>query len=129
MDFTISSFRAAFAEFGDSTKYPDAMIEFWANLAEDMLPKRIWKKQWVTAVSLYVAHEITLNAASVQTAANGGTPGQNSGIASQKAVGQVSVSYDSQSTAEKDAGWWNLTNYGKQLYRLIKIFGAGCYQL
>lgn len=105
------------------------MIQFWLGVAQQMVPPHRWKNMWVQGVSLYIAHEITLAQNSARTAKIGGTPGQNSGVANQKAVGGVNASYDSQSNSEKNAGWWNLTNYGKQFIRLARIFGAGAIQL
>ncbi len=125
----IPAFRVAFPEFADNTVYTNAQITFWSGLAESLLVEDIFGDTYDFAVQLYTAHEITLARQNKQSAGIGGTPGQQGGIASQKTVGGVSVSYDPNSTTEKDAGWWNMTNYGKQLYRLIKIFGAGCIQL
>jgi uncharacterized protein YjlB len=129
MAFTPGAFRAAFPEFADTVAYPDAQIDFWAGLAQAQLPETIWKTQWLTGVYLYTAHELVLARQNQKSAAAGGVPGQSGGIANTKTVGSVSVGYDSATSSEKDAGWWNLTNYGKQLYRLIRIFGAGCVQL
>lgn len=125
----IPKFRTEFPEFSDTTVYPTPQVAFWAALAEKMVLECVWKDVWETGVKLYVAHEITLAAQSSKAAAVGGTPGSQGGIANNKTVGSVTVGYDSQSTSEKDAGWWNLTTYGKQFFRLMKIFGAGCIQL
>jgi hypothetical protein len=125
----ISLFRKQFPEFKDTVKYPTEQVTFWATVAEEMVPCRIWRGMWTQGVSLYVAHEITLGAQNAQSAANGGVPGTSGGVPNNKAVGQVSVGYDSTVTSEKDAGWWNLTNYGKQFIRLARIFGAGAIQL
>lgn len=125
----IATFRAAFPEFADTAVYPDAQITFWATIAEEMVVSDIWGDMYPFGVQLYVAHEITLAAQNVHTAAIGGVPGQNAGIVTSKAVGAVNASYDANTTTEKDAGWWNLTNYGKQFIRLVRIFGAGCIQL
>lgn len=127
--FDIGAFRAAFPEFADVVKYPDTTITFWAELAEMQLRTTIWKNAWFKGACLYVAHEITLDAQNKKAAAVGGTPGTFGGIANNKTVGGATVGYDSQGTSEKDAGYWNLTNYGKQLYRLIQIFGMGAIQL
>ncbi len=124
-----ATFRAAFPEFTSTARFPDAMLDFWATLAERQLPDAVWTTLKTTAVQLYVAHEITLASQNVSVSTAGGVPGQSGGIAQSKAVGSVNVSYDTQSISETGAGWWNLTNYGKQLYRLIKLFGAGCIQL
>ncbi len=125
----ICAFRKAFPEFSDSNIYPDAQIEFWASLAEKQVLECVWKTRRAVGVSLYVAHEITLAAQSAKAAAIGGTPGQNAGIPNNKTVGSVTVSYDSQSISEKDAGYWNLTTYGKQFIRLARIFGTRAIQL
>lgn len=129
MEFVIGKFRANFPEFVDTTKYPDSMIQFWAELAEIQVRQSIWKNAWVKGVSLYVAHEITLATQNIKANAVGGSPGQQGGIANSKTVGSATVSYDSQTSSEKDAGFWNLTIYGKQFYRLAQVFGAGGIQL
>lgn len=125
----IADFRAEFPEFADETVYPDSQLTFWASIAELMIRKCIWLDMFTFGVKLYVAHEITLAAINAKASAVGGVPGVSGGIASSKAVGAVNVTYDTTSSAEKDAGWWNLTNYGKQFYRLLMMFGAGCIQL
>jgi hypothetical protein len=105
------------------------MITLWATLAEQQVLQCIWKSSWVLGVNLYVAHEITLAAQNTKAAQVGGTPGSQGGIANNKTVGSVTVGYDANSTTEKDAGFWNLTTYGKQFIRLARIFGAGAIQL
>lgn len=125
----IPTFRSEFPEFSDTAVYPDAQLTLWSTLAEQLLPKCVWNNTWEFAVKLYTAHEITLAAQNAKAGAIGGVPGSSGGIANSKTVGSVSVGYDSAVTSEKDAGWWNLTTYGKQLYRLIQIFGSRCIQL
>lgn len=125
----IADFRTGFPEFANDVIYPDSLINFWAAVAEKMVVECVWQDMYTTGVQLYVAHEITLAKQNQQQAATGGLPGQGGGIASSKTVGSVSVTYDPNSTTEKNAGWWNMTNYGKQFYRLTQIFGAGCIQL
>lgn len=125
----IPAFRTSFPEFADTVRYPTPMIQFWATLAETQVRQCAWKNMWANGCMLYVAHEVTLASQSAQAGANGGTPGSQGGVPSAKTVGSVSVSYDSTSTSEKDAGYWNLTNYGKQFIRLARLFGAGAIQL
>ncbi len=125
----VTAFRAAFPEFASTTKYPTAQINFWAALAEAQVVECVWTTMYATGVQLYVAHEITLAAQNASAGSSGGTPGQSGGIANSKTVGSVSVGYDAATTTEKDAGFWNLTNYGKQFIRLARLFGAGCVQL
>jgi len=125
----IPKFRTEFPEFVDTTVYPTPMIAFWAALAEKQVLECVWGDVQSTGVKLYVAHEITLAAQNAKIAGNGGMPGTSGGIANTKTVGSVTVGYDSTVTSEKDAGYWNLTNYGKQFIRLVRIFGAGAIQL
>ncbi len=125
----IAQFRLNFPEFASTTAYPDAQVTFWATLAEKQVVQSIWCNTYSYGVQLYVAHELVLARQSFLAAQTGGVPGQSGGIANNKTVGSVSVGYDSTVQSEKDAGWWNMTNYGKQFYRLVQIFGAGCIQL
>lgn len=129
MEFSLSLFRQTFKEFNDPQKYSDEMITFWANLASVMVSQTAWTTQWNYGVGLYVAHEIVLARNNLAASSFGGNAGTFGGIATQKTVGGGSVQYDAQSTTEGNAGWWNLTNYGKQFIRLARIFGAGCIQL
>lgn len=125
----MAAFRIAFPEFSSTSLYPDQLIAFWSGIATQMVLPNIWTTMWQQGVSLYVAHELTLAGQNVKAAQVGGTPGQQGGIANNKTVGGVTVGYDSQSNSEKDAGYWNLTNYGKQFFRLMKIFGTRAVQL
>lgn len=125
----IGLFRTNFPEFSDTVQYPNSLISFWATLAEKMVLECVWGDCRVQGVNLYVAHEITLAAQNQKAAAVGGSPGASGGVPNSKTVGGVSVGYDANTTSEKDAGYWNLTTYGKQFIRLARIFGAGVVQL
>lgn len=124
-----AQFRANFPEFADIARFPDSMLNFWGTFATAQVNVNRWGLQAPLGVMLYVAHEITLQAQDQKTANLGGMSGTVSGPANSKTVGSVTVAYDTQQTAEKDAGWWNLTTYGKQFFRLSRTFGAGCVQL
>jgi hypothetical protein len=127
--FDINMFRAQFPEFANKVLYPDTMLNTWATLASSLVSQALWKNTWQTGVSLYVAHELVMASQNVKTAAAGGATGTFGGVANNKGVGGATVGYDSQANSEKDAGYWNLTNYGKRFIRLARIFGAGCVQL
>lgn len=124
-----AQFRLDFPEFADNVKYTDSQLDFWATVAELQVNKQRWCNLWATGVKLYVAHEVVLAAQNVKASAVGGSPGQQGGIANTKTVGSVTVGYDSTTSTEKDAGYWNLTTYGKQFIRLARMFGAGAIQL
>lgn len=124
-----AKFRTDFPEFADPVKYPDSLLTLWGGVAEIQVRECIWRRLQPLGVELYVAHIITLEAQNSQAAAVGGTPGVSGGIANSKTVDRATISFDSVSTSEKDAGWWNLTNYGKQFIRMARMFGAGAIQL
>lgn len=128
-EFTIAAFRATFPEFSNIVIYPDAMITFWSSVAVMQVNQNRWCKMWINGVYLYVAHEITLAAQNAQATGIGGSPGAQTGPLSNKAVGGVSAGYDTQAITEKDAGWWNSTQYGRQYIHLTRIFGSGAVQL
>lgn len=126
----IATFRANFPEFADIVAYPDSQITFWSSIAEKMVNVCAWgDDMWPFGVQLFTAHNLVLARSNLNSATVGGLPGQNAGAAQSKTVGSASVSYDTQSTIELNAGHWNLTTYGKQFIHLARIFGAGCIQL
>jgi len=127
--FSVSAFRVSFPEFVDEVAYPNQLISLWAGLASAMVNQCVWKTQWTLGVSLYVAHELVMAAQNTKTAQAGGPPGVTGGIANTKTVGSVTVGYDSTTNSEENGGYWNLTNYGKQLLRLARVFGAGSIQI
>lgn len=124
-----TQFRADFPEFTDTVRYPDSQLTFWATLATAQVNACAWGDLTNLGIELYVAHELTIAAQSQKSASVGGVPGTMGGVPNTKTVGSVTVGYDSTATSEKDAGYWNLTNYGKQFIRLARIFGAGVIQL
>lgn len=125
----IVQFRLDFPEFTDTQRYPDSQITLWSTVAEKQVNEAVWGELTFTGVELYTAHCITLSAQNSRAGQTGGMPGTSGGIANNKTVGSVSVGYDSTVTSEEGAGWWNLTNYGKQYYHLLQLFGMGCIQL
>lgn len=125
----VSEFRTEFPEFSDTVVYPSPQIMFWAGLAEKQVLEKYWGTAQEYGIKLYVAHEITLAAQNAKQAKFKGMPGTSGGIANSKTVGSATVSYDAGTTTEKDAGYWNLTIYGKQFIRLTRVFGAGALQL
>ena len=77
-------------------------------------------------VELYVAHYLTIGGS---TEANAMGVGANPNPVASKSVDGVSVSYDTSSAIETNAGFWNATAFGRELWQLMKIFGAGARQI
>lgn len=125
----VALFRADFPEFADSVRFPSSTITLWSNLGEQLISADRFGSTFTQAVELFTAHNAVLAAGNVSSTAAGGMPGQTGGIVSSKAVGSVSVSYDTASAMETGAGHWNQTTYGRQYIRLARLIGQGCYQL
>ena len=124
----IATFRIAFPEF-DETKYPDGMVTTWSNIGERLINLDYWTTEKPFGVQLFTAHHLVLARANVEASTAGGLPGQTSGPTQSKTVGSASVSYDTSSSINLNAGHWNMTSYGKQFFQLARMFGAGGVQL
>ena len=128
MDLT--QFRTDFPEFTDTVKYTDAVLTFWSGFVETRLNVDRWAGALNYGVELATAHYVTLAVKDQINAAAGKVPGSSmQGAASSKSVGDVSVSYDTTSSLEAEAGHWNLTSYGRQFIRLARNIGMGGVQL
>ncbi|MGK3134871.1 DUF4054 domain-containing protein [Pantoea trifolii] len=127
---TVDDFRTAFPQFADTAKFPDAQIGFRLNLADILLSEKVTgKKIFPYFVELFVAHYMALWLADSNAALVGGAGGSTNGVQASKSVDKVSVSYDTGSTLNPDAGFWNNTRYGAEFWQLIMMFGAGGRQL
>lgn len=115
----IEQFRSRYPSFTEDA-YPDSVVALRLDLAEKFFAG------WEEAVKdhcsgLYVAHYLSAHGSSSSAPAMG--------IVSGKSVDGASVSYDTGTTAEQGAGFWNATTYGRELYQLMRIFGAGAVQI
>jgi len=124
MSVDAAKFRQDFPEFADTTKYPDAMVNFWLGFAVLMLNADRWGAALDYGVELMVAHEVTLAAAS-----KAGKPGAILAPQSSKTVDKVSVSYDTSAVKLENAGHWAGTSYGMQFFQMARMMGAGGVQL
>lgn len=130
MAVTNADFRQNFPEFADTSKYPEAQVTFWRTYAENLLqPPCRWSNMLDYAVQLVMAHQLALAARNAAAASAGGAPGSVQGATASKAVGGVSVSYDTTAALLQDAGYWNLTTYGIQFWQLATMVGTGGFQL
>jgi hypothetical protein len=123
---TLTEFRDEMPAFADSAKYTDAMIAPYLALASVAVNARRWGQFYRTGIKLMIAHYLALDAA--QAAGRGSGLG-GFGILSSKSVGPASVSYDTQSGTELNAGHWNLTLYGRRYISLVRLVGMGGVQI
>lgn len=129
MTITVADFRANFPEFTSSSDFSNATIQFWLDLAYQMLNASRWLNQLDIGAQLFTAHNIALEAKALKESQNGGIPGQNTGPINSKSVDKVSVGYDTGAGIVPDAGHWNLTTYGTRFIWMLRMFGAGPIQV
>ena len=122
---TYAQFILDFPEFTNATAYPEA--EFTAALAEAtaLLNMSRWGTLYNRGLELYIAHDLALYQRRQATAALGGMPGMAKGNLTSETPGQVALSYDTQVASERDAGYYNLTEYGQKFIRLARLRGMG----
>lgn len=120
MTATVETFRAAYPEFA-AVKYPDATVAFWLGQAQMFVNSARWGDSNDLGVMLWTAHNLALKPTS--------QPGRSKGLLSSKSAGGVSAGYDHSTGSEEGAGYWNLTTYGAQFFRMSNLFGAGPLQI
>lgn len=125
MAVTPVSFRESFPEFASLTLYPPQMVQFWLDVAVQFVNEARWATLTDLGVSLFAAHQITLQAKAQKSAAFGQTPGQNTGILTSKSIDGVSASYDVSTATLQDAGHWNLSTYGVRYLQMARMMGMG----
>lgn len=129
---TVKRFRETFPVF-TSDLYPDAVVEMRLSLADRFFSPAVWQPEVVRehAMSLYVAHYLAAYGSKASGGSGCGSAGQamGMGVVTSKSVDGASVSYDVNVGAEAGAGFWNSTPWGRELYGLMRVFGAGAVQL
>jgi Protein of unknown function (DUF4054) len=117
------AFRAAFPEFTVAV-FPDTTVNFWSGLAENLMSEEAWGGLYQKGLFLLTAHYLTMSKIAAASAKSG-----DSGSVSQRKVGDVSVSFDSQSAGVAGAGTYNRTVHGKAYFTLVNMIGIGAIQL
>jgi hypothetical protein len=112
----------------DAVEFSPEAINYWLNFAVQTLNQPRWGNWYYTACELFTAHNLSLEAWTVQ----GGdqtVPGIAKGMIAASASGDVSVTYNNAAVLEMDAGHWNFTTYGIRLKRMINMIGMGPMQV
>ena len=122
MTVTVISFRTQYPEFTVAL-YSDQAVTFWLDIAMKRVNPNIWTDLTDLGVLLFTAHNCLLS--NLTSSAQGG----NVNIANSKSVDRVSVSFDTTTSSNQDAGTYNLTTYGKQFWEYSRLFGMGALQL
>lgn len=106
-------------------------IAFWLNIASKMLNQNRWPDPDIynLGIEMFAAHHVALETLAARDMQVAGVPGVAAGIVAGKSAGDVSITYDTGSVVEFDAGHWNYTVYGKRFIRLARLAGAGPIQV
>lgn len=134
-DYTADMFLADFPQFtqkdGGGSLAPQTIINMFVDNANSAIQPGRWFEKWRYACGLYVAHYLTLylrtysdrslNAA--QAAASGATVG----VVKSAALGDSSVSYDTEAITKATEKWGSLnaTQYGQLLATEARLVGMG----
>lgn len=126
-----TTFRQSLPEFASTDDYPSFNVQMYLRIGRKMLPESRWQDCLDDGLTLYVAHYLVLysrNRSASETVGPDGV-GNVVGVETAKSVDGISVSMDVGAVTFADAGHWNQTSYGVQLYQLAMMFGAGGIQL
>ena len=129
MAVSAAQFRADFPEFADAMRFPNSVVDFWLANAPRVINAQRWGTSFALGVSLFTAHNITIERRAMDEANRGAIPGGQTGAISSKSVDKVSVNYDVSSTVDPEASHWNLTVYGTRYAAFARLFGAGGVQV
>lgn len=125
---TPTEFREIFPIFADADKFSDTRIQYWLTLGEIQVVAARWGKLFRHGVALYAAHNLSLE----YDITKGGSYGKGGGgpvTGGSKTVGSVSKSESYSTLSYEGAGNYAETEFGRQLWDLIKQFGAGGMQV
>jgi hypothetical protein len=117
-----AQFRAMFPAFADATKFPDATLQVYWDLATEWLGgddgPLLCGSALQTALNYMTAHLLEL---STRIAAGNAVAGP----VTQATIDKVSVTIAA-APPRSEWGWWLVsTPYGAQLYAFLKLKGAG----
>lgn len=118
---TIADFRQAFAEFSNTTTYPDALCTRFLTQAQSYCSTKNFRVKPATRVlliQLMAAHLITLSEIdpTTHTVSSMGKP---TGFETSASVGGVSVSLQAPIVRDAFEQWINSTGYGQQYWALL----------
>ena len=119
--FEPAAFRAAFPEFADPEKWPDAVLERLNGTALVHIPakpgKRLHGAARELAIAYMTAHLLKLERAAVA--------GDTAGLVASASVDKVSVSLSPPPVQSQREWWYALTPYGAALQALLRSKAAG----
>lgn len=125
---TPATFRTQMPPFASPANYPDTQVQFYIDLAYKLLNADRWADVLDYGASLFVAHNLAVDALGVKSSTSG-VPGTAIGVISSGSVDKVSYTRDINSVTEDGAGNYNMTTFGQRFIRLARMIGAGPLQV
>lgn len=122
-------FRRLKPAFADTNTFTDYAIDYWIAIGTLLLNPVRWGRLLGFGISLFVAHNLTLEALANMSVAAGGVGGITRGPISSETPGRVSLSYAVEASTEKGGGYYNDTEYGKMFIHYARLMGAGTVYL
>lgn len=127
-EFTKADFTFWMPQYKKYIDTEDGQVAFdnLYSIADNKIFYSIYGTDWKLAMSLCIAHYLTLIARQMQAPAGdtlqGIAGGATQGVLQSMSVGEFSKSYDLNMTMvdENEAMFWNLTSFGAQLMALLK---------
>ena len=127
-EFTAADFTFWMPQFKKYIATEEGQVAFnnLYEIANAKIFKSIYGTDWKLAMSLCIAHYLSLIANQMQAPAGntlqGIAGGATHGVLSQMSVGEFSKSYDLRMTMvdEDEAMFWNQTSFGAELMALLK---------
>ena len=126
MAVTTDSFRETFPKFS-SARFETPSIQFWLDVAGNMLDPSRWNELLDYGTMLFVAHNLAIEAMDAQ--AGGAGVGQIIGPKTAANVDKVGYSRDPSAAMDPANGHWNLSSYGLRFIQLSKLIGAAAVQI
>lgn len=133
-NYTEDMFLEDFPQFFDAATrslVPITMLEEFIRQANAAIQPDKWLDGWRYACGLYVAHQAALYlrtyAESSETPAQAAATGALVGVVKSAALGDSSVSYDTDALTKATADWGDLnaTQYGQLLATRARLVGMG----
>jgi hypothetical protein len=130
-NITVAQFRARFAEFRDTTAYPDSIIEMYILDSANEVNFDLFDARGPKAQALLAAHYLFLGKPFYEGYEDGGTPIGGGGEAV-RLLASESEGDSSQSYVTSDAiaaggleGWLNLSSYGQEYWAMRQFVVPG----
>lgn len=131
MNFDPVKFRTMFPEFADETKFPDAMLEMYWDVATAFVSTAgcpcgsISGKQRQAILNMMTAHLLALSSQAEGVGTGGSGAVSAGGYEVSSSIGEISVSRMAPPATDGWKFWLAQTPYGQQIWALTSLLSVG----